>query len=730
MHGVSAFHGVGPTTFEARRLGGLQQAAVAAAVAGGYYVGVQIGIGLSFPPTTSTSVLWPPNSVLTAALLLLPVRYWWLCLAGALPVHVLLELAAGYPPRTVAALFLTNSLEALLAAGGVRYFGGAPTVFNTFRSVAIFIASAVLAAPLLSSFADAAVLSLFESQSYWDVWSVRSFSNSLTELSVVPMIVLGVDALVKRAPLPSPRRLAEMGLLAAGLILTAVWIFGDSRVPGFPPTPSVLVLPFYFWAALRFGVGGLSAALFATVFVATFEARLGHRPFEVLAPAEGLKALQMYLVVMAIPLMCAVGLLEDRRRGEAALHARLRFESVLGKITGAFVRQPLDSAFNESLRHVGEFCDADYAGLFQIGADGGELHVKWQWNRPSGAALLETNCAAAFPWAFRRVMAGETVIIDGPDAFSAEAAKDRESFRATGMRSAGVMPLSAAGRVEGALVLAVMESGPKLKWNLELLQLAAEVLANASARRKAELELNRERQKIASMARLSSMGELTASLAHQLNQPLTGIRSNAEAAQRFIDSGQATLPQLREIMLDIVDDNQRASDVIWRVRELLARTAWSPRELDANALVRDVAALIASDALLRNVRLQLDLAPGSVLVRGNRVDLEQVLLNVITNAMDAVAENPVPERMVVMQTTCGEDGLVHVTVRDRGAGLPDGVADRIFEPFVTTKADGMGMGLAVARSLVDNHGGSIRAANQPGGGAMVTISIPASSATS
>jgi two-component system sensor kinase FixL len=275
-----------------------------------------------------------------------------------------------------------------------------------------------------------------------------------------------------------------------------------------------------------------------------------------------------------------------------------------------------------------------------------------------------------------------------------------------------------------------MESGPELEWNLELLQLAAEMLANASARRKAEIELNRERQKIASMARLSSMGELTASLAHQLNQPLTGIRSNAEAAQRFIDSGRATLPQLREIMIDIVDDNQRASDVIWRVRELLARTEWSPRELDANALVRDVTALIASDALLRNVRLQLDLAPGSVLVRGNRVDLEQVLLNVITNAMDAVAENPVPERMVLMQTACSDDGVVHVTVRDRGAGLPDGVADRIFEPFVTTKADGMGMGLAVARSLIDNHGGSIHAANQPGGGAMVTISIPGSSATS
>jgi signal transduction histidine kinase/integral membrane sensor domain MASE1 len=718
-------------TFDAGRLSALQQAAVAAAVAVGYYIGVQIGIGLSFPPTTNTSVLWPPNSILTAALLLLPVRYWWVCLAGALPVHVLLELTAGFAPRTVAALFLTNSLEALLAAGGVRFFSGAPTEFNTFRSVAVFIGSAGLAAPLVSSFADAAVLSLLQGQSYWDVWIVRSFSNSLTELSVVPMVVLGVGALVERAPLPSPRRLAEMVLLAAGLILTAVWIFGDSRpLPGFPPTPSVLVLPFYFWAALRFGVGGLSASLFATVFVATYEARLGHRPFEVLAPAEGLMALQMYLIVMAIPLMCAAGLLEERRRGEADLHARLQFESMLGKLSRAFVRQPLDLAFKESLRHVGEFCDADYAGLLQVGADGGELHVEWQWNQPAGAALVGTKCVAAFPWAFGRVLAGETVIIDSTHAFPADASMDRESFHAAGMRSAVVMPLSAANRVEGALSLAIMSPGPRPKWDLELLQLAAEVLANASARRKAELELDRGRQKIASMARLSSMGELTASLAHQLNQPLTGIRSNAEAAQRFIDSGRATLPQLREIMIDIVEDNQRASDVIYRVRELLARTDWSPRELDANVLVRDVVALIASDAVLRNVRVQLDLAPASMLVRGNRVDLEQVLLNVITNAMDAVAENPVSQRMVMMQTRYSDDGLVHVTVRDRGAGLPPDVSDRIFEPFITTKADGMGMGLAVARSLIDSHGGSIHAANQPGGGAVVTISIPGLTAVS
>jgi two-component system sensor kinase FixL len=264
---------------------------------------------------------------------------------------------------------------------------------------------------------------------------------------------------------------------------------------------------------------------------------------------------------------------------------------------------------------------------------------------------------------------------------------------------------------------------------LQRLLLVAEVFATACARRQAEIEVERARQKLASVARLSSMGELTASLAHQLNQPLTGIRNNAEAAQRFIDSGHATLPQLRDILADIVDDDERAAAVIRRVREMLGRSEWSPRRLDANALVQDVAVLIESDAVLRNVAVSFDFAPAPVYVNGNRIDLEQALLNVVTNAMDAVADRPVPQRIVDIQTRQDEGGGgVHLVIRDRGTGVPAGSEERIFEPFVTSKPTGMGMGLAVARSVVDNHGGSIRAANHPEGGAVFTISIPEAAA--
>src|SRR5262249_13957446 len=161
-----------------------------------------------------------------------------------------------------------------------------------------------------------------------------------------------------------------------------------------------------------------------------------------------------------------------------------------------------------------------------------------------------------------------------------QAEEDRAAFRRFGLRSAAVLPLLASGRVTGALSLVTVRPDIEPRWHAQQLSLVAEVLASACARRQAELEVERSRQKLATMARQSSMGELTASLAHQLNQPLTGIRNNAEAARRFIDAGRATLPQLREIVVDIIDDDQRAADVIRRVREMLARSEWSPRRLD------------------------------------------------------------------------------------------------------------------------------------------------------
>jgi len=696
----------------------------AVTVAAGYYIGVQIGLALTFPGVT-TSVLWPPNSILTTALLLVPVRRWWVCFGAALPVHLALELGAGMAPGLVPLLFLTNCSEAAIAAGGMRLLSDAPTEFNTFRRVVVFLACAVVAAPILSSFADAAIVHFLRGEPYWTVVRTRSFGNALTELSVVPFAVRGLLAIRHGSWNPGIRRGVEMAVVACGMAAMAAWVFsGGMQLAGIPQTTPVLLLPLL-WVAARFGVSGVSAGLFLAALLASYEARTTQTAMQM--STEGLIEVQMYLIVIGVPLMCMAALLDERRRVSLDLAHRLKFEALLSAVSQDFVRTPSGMEppeLDRCLKRVGEFVDVDYVSLLQAGEGGAGLQPARQWVQPRASALAGACCVEKFPAAFGRVLAGERVVCHSIEDLAPGARADREAFRSYNLGSAVVLPLAAGGRILGAMSVVTLTARTWSEPELTQLELVAEVLSNDAARRQAEVEVQRTRQKLAHLARLSSMGELTASLAHQLSQPLTGILNNTQAALRYIDSGRATVPELREIIGDIEEDDRRASDVLRRVRDMVARTDWSPVPIDANTIVRDVGVLLASDALLRNVSVSLDFASEPLIVSGNKIDLEQVLLNVVTNAMDAVGDRPEGQRLVTVQTRRDGNGLVEIVVHDRGVGLPAGAEDQIFEPFVTTKPTGMGMGLAVARSLVDDHGGKIRAANHPSGGAVVTISLP------
>ncbi len=246
-----------------------------------------------------------------------------------------------------------------------------------------------------------------------------------------------------------------------------------------------------------------------------------------------------------------------------------------------------------------------------------------------------------------------------------------------------------------------------------------------TARKRAELETQRLRQELSHVARVTMMGELTASLAHELNQPLTAILSNAQAAQRLLGDGEPDFDELREILADIVADDDRAGEIIQRLRTLLRKGELEFQVLDVNQLVRDVAGLARSDAIIKNVSVTLDLASDLPRVRADRVQLQQVILNFILNGLDAVMSRPATDRKLLIHTEAGTDGTVKVAVRDSGPGIPPDKLERVFEPFFTTKANGMGMGLAIARSILHSHGGRLWAENAPGGGATFTLALPA-----
>jgi two-component system sensor kinase FixL len=243
-------------------------------------------------------------------------------------------------------------------------------------------------------------------------------------------------------------------------------------------------------------------------------------------------------------------------------------------------------------------------------------------------------------------------------------------------------------------------------------------------RKRAELEVRQQRGELAHLTRISTMGELAASLAHELNQPLTAILSNAQAAQRFMVADPADLEEVRAILKDIVHDDTRAGEVIRRMRALVRKEHLEVVPLDLPSVINDVVHLLHSDAVLHNVRVELEVNHELPPVKGDKVQLQQVVLNLLLNAFDAMKDCPANERQVLVRAELDGAGMTKITMRDRGTGLTVDKLDRIFQPFYTTKRDGLGMGLSISRSIIEAHGGRLWAENNLDRGATFYFTLP------
>ena len=229
---------------------------------------------------------------------------------------------------------------------------------------------------------------------------------------------------------------------------------------------------------------------------------------------------------------------------------------------------------------------------------------------------------------------------------------------------------------------------------------------------------------ISHVHRVAALGELSASLAHELKQPLTAILSNAQAARRYLAQPVPDHDEIRQALGDIIEDDNRAVDLIGRMRSLLKKDAFEPVSVDVNAVVSDVARLVGNAARMKQVTFDVALAPSLPPVRGDRIQLQQVVLNLAINAVEASAAASGRPAVVRIATSAGSNHHVEVAVSDTGSGIAAADLQKIFEPFFTTKTDGLGMGLSISRSIVEAHGGRIWAEASPEG-ATVRVSLPA-----
>jgi two-component system, LuxR family, sensor kinase FixL len=252
--------------------------------------------------------------------------------------------------------------------------------------------------------------------------------------------------------------------------------------------------------------------------------------------------------------------------------------------------------------------------------------------------------------------------------------------------------------------------------------------SDITEQKRAEDALHKAQAELAHVTRVMTLGELTASIAHEVNQPLAAVVTNGEAALRWLQRDVPNLSEVQSSLERIIGNGRRASDVVARLRALARKSDLMHAELDVNELVDDVLLLVERELIARNISLKLDLAPGDLQVLGDRVQLQQAIINLVVNAVQAMSSMTDRSRSLQIRTRnlldeAGEKSIV-VEVSDTGPGIDPSIANKLFSAFYTTKADGMGMGLSICRSIIESHGGKISVSSELGQGATFVVRLP------
>ena len=641
------------------------------------YLSTEIGFAHKFPPHY-ISALWPTGAILFSVLVVTPIRHWWAYILAAYFTSVINDVRAGFPISAI--LFIVAGvIEVLIAAVGVRRFAGGLRAFDNLQSLVTYIIVAVVLAPFTSAFVAAFAGTL---DHYWFYWRVWFLSEALAFVMLAPAILIWIAR--ARTPFKnlSQARCIEAALIGCGLLAISVRVFswptaGEGSVPALVYLP----LPLLLLAAVRFGPAGVNTSLLIVAFLSISGAVQGRGPFTATSAADNVLSLQLFLITISIPLMFLATLIEERREKTNVLsESEERFRTMANTAPVMIWMSGTD-----------KLCNFFNKGWLDFTGRRLEQELGNGW--AEGVHREDLNrCLDVYVNAF-----------NGRQEFTME-------YRLR--------------RYDGEYCWVLDTGLPRFEPNGTFLGYIGSCI-DITERKRAELEVRQQREELAHLTRVSTMGELAASLAHELNQPLTAILSNAQAAQRFLAANPTDVEEVREILKDIAQDNSRASEVIRRLRDLVKKGELEVTALDLGGVARDVVLLIHSDAVLHNVSVSLELDAGLPKVRADKVQLQQVILNLLLNAFHAMKDCPLDGRRVVVRTEPDGDHMVIVAVRDRGVGLSSDELDKIFQPFYTTKSDGLGMGLAISRSIIEAHGGRLWAENNSDRGATFYFTVPA-----
>jgi len=439
-------------------------------------------------------------------------------------------------------------------------------------------------------------------------------------------------------------------------------------------------LPLLLWAAVRFGLIGVNVCLLIVACLSISGVVHGRGPFAAATPDDSVLALQCFLIALSVPLMLLAAVIEEgRRQANVLSESEARFRAMADSAPVMIWTSGIDKRcdyFNKPW--------LDFTGrtLAQELGDG--------WAEGIHPEDRE-RCQNVYETAF-----------DARKPFEMEYRLRHRDGEHRWVYDCGIARWTADGAFAGYIGSCI----------------------DIAERRRTEIELQEQRRELTHLSRVAILGELSGALAHELNQPLTAILSNAQAAQRHLTQEPFDVAEVRDILGDIVEEDKRAGEVIRRLRALLRKGETQLQAVDIAEIAGEALTLAHADFVSRGISVFRELTPG-LQGRADRVQLQQVLLNLIVNACDAMAGREPGGRKLTIRSGKGTDGMVQISIADSGCGIALDTIDRLFEPFFTTKEQGLGLGLTICRSIATAHGGRLWAFNNPTGGATFCLALPA-----
>jgi len=651
-----------------------------------YYVATQIAWALTFPDS-KVSLFFPPQAVLLCILLLVPTRHWWAYVLAAASAHFLATQQAQWPAMYALTCEAFDAVKCVSAAAGIRFLIKSPLKAITLRDATLFILIAVVLVPFGTAFWGASfTLSYGFGTHYWVEWRNLGISNAVTTVVLMPAFLLGAHHLFAGRPRALPTgRVLEAALMGTCTVALGIFVFDNTPAgPGTSPALLYTPIPLLIWAALRFGLGGISVSMLTMTVLAIWGTMRGHGPFLAQTPAENATALQLFLLVTATPLMLLAVVIEEERRSKEALR--------------------------ESANLMGLAAEAGNLAMWVWDVSGDDV---WMTEQGRSVFDLEPDARLDFAAISDRVH---------PDDRTAREVAIEQALQARGeyeieyrVQQADGVPRWIYGR--GRCVGSDDGTSPKLFG----------VSMDVTARKQAEAWAAQKRAELEHVARVATLGELTATLTHELGQPLNAILINAYVGMRFLDAPEPNLQDVRHTLADISEISERAGEVLGGMRAMLKRDspAGNLTRVDVNNVIRIVERIVHGDANLHKVTVQLDLSSDVGAARGDSIQLQQVILNLMLNAFSAMNGAGLDgARRLAVRTRALDQTNVLIEVQDSGTGIVPEKLESIFDPFVTSKPEGLGMGLSICRSIIERHGGTISAANNPGRGATFSITLP------